>query len=397
MKLADALHCTGCGACMKVCPKGAILMQNDNEGFPTPSVNADLCVECGLCERTCPVIHMPQTQLVQSAYAVQLNDREALQASTSGGVFTALSREVFRQGGVVYGCVWDEQYNAVIRRAEYEEEIKPMRGSKYVWSWAGDSYPDVKEDLEAGKKVLFTALPCQAAGLKNYLRKDYDNLILLDFLCSGSPSPLALQKYIDTICDRNTSRKNLNLKFRDKDTFGVGVHITYNGKKKKTKAVGEHITNPYYYSFFTKLIDRQSCYQCPYGTDQRISDLTMGDYWGIGRYHQDMDIKAGVSALLVNTSKGAELIRAAEGQLQLKPTKPEQIAAANNLSCNGAVRKGHRPEQREMFFEELRKNGWKSAERKYLLNLARAKRYLKIKMPAGTVGKLKKLKKKLLG
>lgn len=397
MKLADALHCTGCGACREICPRNAISMQADPDGFPTPVISADQCVECGLCEKSCPALHAPATQAVQAAYAVQLKDRDALRESTSGGIFTALSREVFSRGGAVYGCVWDDEMNAVTRRAENEEEIKAMRGSKYVWSRASDCFPEIRQALASGRIILFTGLPCQVAGLKKYLGKEYDNLYLLDFLCSGSPSPLAFRKYLDTICRPGTAPKDLHLKFRDKDLYGVGVHITYTGKRKKTKAIGEHIANPYYYSFYTRLIDRQSCYQCPYGTDQRISDLTMGDYWGIGRYHQDMDIKAGVSALLVNTSKGAELIKSAEGQLELKPTKPEQIAAANNLSCNGAVRKVHRPEQREAFFEELRKNGWKSAERKYLLNLTRAKRYIKVRMPAGTAGRLKKLKKKLLG
>lgn len=395
MKLADALHCTGCGACVKVCPKGAVSMQNDNEGFPTPCINAELCVECSLCEKTCPALHMPETHPILAAYAVQLNDRDALQASTSGGVFTALSREIFCQDGVVYGCVWDEQYNAVVRRAECEEEIKPMRGSKYVWSWAGDSYPEAKKDLEAGKKVLFTGLPCQIAGLKKYLRKDYDNLILLDFLCSGSPSPLALQKYIDTICDRNTSRKNLNLKFRDKDSFGVGVHITYTGKKKKTKAVGEHITNPYYYSFYSRLVDRQSCYQCRYGTDQRISDLTMGDYWGVAKYHKDMNIREGVSALLVNTEKGDAILKAIQDKLTIQPTTKEHIAEANNLYCNGAEPRNYRSKNREAFFKELNRNGWKSAERKFLLNVTRLKRYAKIKMDPEIIRKIKAIKRKI--
>ncbi len=391
MKLADAQHCTGCGACREICPRNAISMQADRDGFPTPVINEDQCVSCGLCEKTCPAIHVPAARPVQVAYAVQLKDRDALRESTSGGIFTALSREVFRQGGAVYGCVWDDDMNAVTRRAENEEEIKPMRGSKYVWSKASDCFPEIRKELDSGRKILFTGLPCQAAGLKNFLRKDYDNLYLLDFLCSGSPSPLAFQKYLDTVCQPGMKKKDLHLKFRDKDPYGVGVHITYTGKRKKTKAVGEHIANPYYYSFYTRLIDRQSCYQCPYGTDQRISDLTMGDYWGISRYHPDMDIRAGVSAMLVSTAKGAELLRAAESSLELKPTQTEHIAAANNLSCNGKAKTVRHPAQRDAFFEELRQNGWKSAERKYLVNLPRLKRYIKVKMPSGLVRKIKKL------
>ena len=395
MKLADQLHCTGCGACMKACPKGAIHMQEDAAGFPTPQIDEKSCVDCGLCSKVCPALNPPEQQATRAAYAAQLRDEEALLDSTSGGIFTALSREVFSRGGVVYGCVWDDEYNAVVQVAESEAQIAPMRGSKYVWSWAADCFQDVKKRLEAGQAVLFTGLPCQVAGLKNYLRRDYENLYLLDFLCSGSPSPLALKAYLKTICKPPMPLKELKLKFRDKNPYGVGVHITYTGKKGHV-VKGEHIRNPYYYSFYTKLIDRESCYQCPYGTDRRIADLTMGDYWGVSRYHADMNIRAGVSALLVNTEKGEKLLAAVQSRLELKQTRIESIAAANNLACNGKKREIHRPAKREAFFQELRQNGWDSAERKYLNDAGRLKRLVLLLLPAKTIGRLKQLKKKLV-
>lgn len=389
MMLVDASRCTGCGACAKACPKQAIVFQDDHEGFPTPVILQDQCVECGLCNKVCPAINMPQTHEIQQAYAVQILDKEALKDSTSGGVFTVLSREVFRRGGVVYGCVWDENYNAVIRCAHNEEEMKPMRGSKYVWSWAGDTYPEIKQQLETGQTVMFTGLPCQVAGLRNYLRRDYENLFTLDFLCSGTPSPMAFQKYLDTICKPGMKRSELNLKFRDKDPYGVGVHITFKGRR--AKKTSDSLRNPYYYSFYTLLVDRQSCYVCPYGTEQRVADLTMGDYWGIANYHKEMDIPAGVSAVMVNTPNGKKLWEAVQSQIQAINTQPQCIAKANNLSMVGAEKSRHKPEKRDAFLADVKINGWKHAERKYLMTKTRFIQRIKRRIPAEYLRLIKKL------
>ena len=375
MMLVDASRCTGCGACAKACPKQAIVFQDDHEGFPTPVILQDQCVECGLCNKVCPAINMPQTHEIQQAYAVQLLDKEALKDSTSGGVFTVLSREIFRRGGVVYGCVWDENYNAVIRCAHNEEEMKPMRGSKYVWSWAGDTYPEIKQQLEAGQTVMFTGLPCQVAGLRNYLRRDYENLFTLDFLCSGTPSPMAFQKYLDTICKPGMKRSELNLKFRDKNPYGLGVHITYKGRK--AKKTSDHISNPYYYSFYTRLVDRNSCFQCPYGTEQRVADLTMGDYWGVAKFHTEFDINSGVSAILINSERGNVLLQTVSEQMQIVPTRAADIAAGNNLSLGNKRKTIKVAPFREQFFQTVKTKGWKAAEYRYLLTKPRVKVIIK--------------------
>lgn len=379
INLANSNQCTGCGACKEKCPKGAIVFSPDDEGFPSPIIQENLCVGCGLCSKVCPQLNKPETNLIIKAYAAQIIDKDILKDSTSGGLFTAFSREIFHQGGVVYGCVWDENYHAVVRKAENEEEIKPMRGSKYVWSWAGDSFPEIKAYLDSGRLVLFSGLPCQVAGLKNYLSKKYENLYLVDFLCSGSPSPLALDKYLDSICKRE-ERKNLNLKFRDKVPYGVGVHITYKGKRKIIKK-GEHIRNPYYWSFYTRLVDRKSCYKCDYGSGNRLSDITLGDYWGISDFHNELNIRDGVSAILVNTEKGESLIQSLKDDIKLIETDPNNIAKANNLFIGNKKRTIHEPRNREQFFVLLKNRGWQAAERKYLVTFGRFVRIVKVMLP----------------
>lgn len=379
MKLAEKAQCTGCGACLKSCPRGAITFHDDENGFPTPRVDSAKCVDCGLCERACPALDPPEPHPIREAYAAQITDGDALKLSTSGGVFTAFAREIFRRGGTVYGCVWDEAYNAVIRRAEKEEDIAPMRGSKYVWSWAGDVFPEVRGDLETGRPVLFTGLPCQVAGLRKYLGKDHPNLYLMDFLCSGSPSPLAFQRWLSTIRGR-TGLPELNLKFRDKKDYGVGVHITYKGQKRKSRATGEHISNPYYYAFYIRLLNRESCYRCPYGTAQRMSDVTFCDYWGVGRYHRELNIPAGISGLLVNTEKGGALLADIPAEIRLVKTEAAHIAAANNLSL-GEPRQIPRPPFKDRFFDVLREKGWNAAKRRYLYDWVRLRRLLAARYP----------------
>ena len=169
------------------------------------------------------------------------------------------------------------------------------------------------------------------------------------------------------------------------------MHITYKGKKKKTLKNGEQFSNPYYYAFYTRLTDRDSCYTCTYGGEDRVSDLTMGDYWGVGNFHPEMRIREGVSALLVNTEKGAGLLDSVKDDLYLTETKPEQIGAANNLFVGGKVRKIRRPVNRDAFFAELRTNGWRSAEKKFLRTKNRALRLLIVKMPPRIAQIMKRL------
>ena len=387
--LAANEKCTGCGACKAICPKCAISFVPNEEGFPSPVINEETCVRCGICEKSCPAIELPDMYEIQTAYAAQIKDAATLKDSTSGGLFTALARGILRRGGVVYGCVWDEAYNAVIRKAENEEEIAPMRGSKYVWSWAGDTFPEIRDYLESGRAVLFTGLPCQIAGLKKYLKKEYEHLYLADFLCSGAPSPLALDRYLDTICEKK-DRKDLNLKFRDKEPYGVGVHITYTGKKKNIEQ-GEYFRNPYYWGFYIRLTDRESCYDCPYGYGSRVSDITMGDYWGISNYHQEFNINKGVSAFFINSDKGRILLDEIRDEILLSETEPENIAKENNLFIGDKTRNIQKPKNREPFFAVLRNKGWKAAEHRFLMTKGRLYRMAEQKLPTSVSRLLNKI------
>ena len=340
--------CTGCGACLNACNNKAIEFVLDDEGFFEPMVESAHCTQCGICNNACPVMNPPEGSKVMESYAAQSTDMNILKDSTSGGIFTVLAQWIIGNNGIVYGCIWDKECNAIITKAEREEEIIPMRGSKYVWSSAVNVYGEIKQFLLEGRLVLFCGLPCQIAGLKTYLQNEYSNLFLVDFLCSGAPSPLAFKKYLDTICTEKDKSK-LNFKFRNKIPYGVGVHITYQGQKKKNKRRGENISNSYYYSFYINLINRRSCYQCPFGTDLRISDLTICDYWGIENYHKEFKNILGVSALMINTEKGKYLINCNSAKVNLVKTDIKNIAKANNLNLDGLRRNLQVPANRDAF------------------------------------------------
>ena len=385
-KLAPAEECTGCGACIERCPKKAISYRDDKEGFPTPVIDTEKCVECGLCTKVCPVFHPVKENAIRAAYAAQFKDDRALKESSSGGLFTAFARVILSRGGVVFGCVYDEHYNALIREAKTEEELAPMRGSKYVWSRSSDAFPRVKEYLEEGREVMFTGLPCHTAGLLNYLGKDYPNLVTVVFFCGGAVSPLAYREYLKTVT-KKVPLKDLDLKFRDKEEYGAGVHITY--ETGKGRVFEKYYQNSYFFGYHTKVYVRPCCYHCHYRYEGRISDLTFGDYWGVKYFHEKDfdDLKAGVSALLVDTEKGEALLEAAKDQLRIVPTRVEDIAAGNNLTLGGQTKIIPVPAYRDQFFETLKKRGWKAADWKYLHNLAR----VKCAVPVKYKRKIKKL------
>ncbi len=388
MELAKTYDCTGCGACEQICPQKAIFFADDHEGFPTPHIRKDKCIECGLCNKVCPALNMPGTNRIRNAYAVQLKDNNTLRESTSGGVFTALAREIFRRGGVVYGCVWSDDYEAILCKAECEADLIAMHGSKYVWSKAGNTFPEIKKLLGENRVVLFTGLPCQVAGLRNYLGKEYQNLYAVSFFCGGAPSPFAFEKYLQTITGK-TPPAQLDLKFREKEPKGVGVNVSYQQGHKRIHQ--SYVSNPYYYAFYKKVINRRSCYHCPYRYENRIDDMTMGDYWGIGKYHPEFDVKAGVSAVLVNSVHGEELFDSVRDQLRISVTQAENIAPYNNLTLGTEKITFPIPSFREDFFRILEKKGWKAAEWKYLNNKQRTRLWIRSIVPVSIKRVLKKL------
>lgn len=301
--LADLGNCTGCTACCNACTHGAISMTMDKEGFLFPLINNDLCVECHLCEKVCPIVlpHENKNTKQPKAYAMwSLQDRTK---SSSGGAFSAYARMILKNGGIVFGAAFDRDMRLRHIGVETIEDLDDLRGSKYVQSDVNACFGSIKSLLKDGRSVLFCGTPCQVAGLKSFLRKDYDNLLTLDLVCHGVPSVAVFKAYLKKLSTRFAGKRKIDgFEFRRRNSWGKAPAVSLSGKL--TKIYGGD--NVYMGAFDRSAIFRNSCYNCPFAKLPRIGDCTIADFWGIGRHGVPFrhDVQKGVSLVMMNNNKG---------------------------------------------------------------------------------------------
>lgn len=295
-------HCFGCTACYSVCPKQCIIMTSDKEGFTYPEIDFSECINCGKCSSVCPYNNRNGNE-IQEVYAAINQNSEVRSNSSSGGTFYNLCKLVLEeQKGVVYGCAWSDDMVARHYRAETMDEARKFQGSKYVQSNLGDTFNSVKKDLKQEKFVMYSGTPCQIAGLKNYLGKEYDNLLLIDVLCHGVPSPKVLKEYL-TLREKKQNSKVVDMNLRDKKKSWHRLHTNI----KFLNGSQHYVFCGYdtYMSLFLKNMgQRPSCFECKFTTGKRQGDITLGDFWGIGTCIYEMDDDKGTSMVAVNTDKG---------------------------------------------------------------------------------------------
>jgi len=296
--------CTGCRACEQLCPHTAIDFRQDDEGFWTPIINQSLCVDCGLCAAKCPQNRQVNSNLPVATKAARLKDDSILFKSASGGAFAGIALYAIRQGWVVYGVRYDEKLVAHHGKAETVEELLSLLSSKYVQSDTRHTFSEVKKLLREGQNVLYSGTGCQIAGLKTFLGKEYDNLITIDLICHGVPSPLLFEKYIQYLSIKHGGERIRMFDFRDKK-IGWGLDFKYIHNVKTV--VNSCSASPYYTNFLKGTIYRECCYTCKYASKKRVADITIGDYWGIEYAHPEFEDNRGVSVVLLNSDKGARL------------------------------------------------------------------------------------------
>ncbi len=344
--IADTTRCTGCAACANTCPKNCIKMTADNEGFLRPVIDTAICVECRACENVCPVLHHTSDNDILTAYAAK-STSDALSNSTSGGVAYELSKHVIDQGGIVYGCALDENLHAHHIRVDNANDLCKLSKSKYVQSEIGDSFKRVKEDLVAGKSVMFTGLPCQVYALRNYLNKEYDNLLLVDLICHGVPSPGVWDRYVKEVAENNGAQP-VSVNFRDKSNGYAApkMKFSFADGSHSSVAVGE---DPYFRCFLMNLFLRESCHNCSFKGGNRVGDITLGDFYGIEKIIPEYAIdNKGVSVVLVYNEKGRTALLQCDDFLN-----PVEVDAAAALKQNGLYwNSARKPSKRNTFFEE---------------------------------------------
>ena len=334
IRITDKKDCCGCHACASVCARHSITMQEDNEGFLYPVVDRSTCTDCGLCEKVCPVINQDAPSKPLKVYAARNRDEKIRRQSSSGGIFTPLAEAVIREGGVVFGAKFDKDWNVVHAWTDTIEGITDFRGSKYVQSTIGYTYREAREFLKQGRKVLFSGTSCQIAGLRKFLRKEYDNLLAVDVVCHGVPSPLVWRKYLEETREnlraerdagKNTVSSSLKelpvitgISFRDK-THGwkkYGFRLRYAAFKAAENSVSVPANdsertllqpfpdNVFMKGFLKNLYLRPSCYACASRSGKSGSDISIADFWGVQNYYPEFDDDKGIGLVLVNTDKG---------------------------------------------------------------------------------------------
>jgi coenzyme F420-reducing hydrogenase beta subunit len=303
--------CVGCGSCESVCPQNCISMNYDTEGFLYPLVSSTECSNCSLCVQHCPIlsdIRFSSKYYAQKIYAMKLKDKSLLSKSSSGGVFAGIASYILDQGGIVFGCAFDEALQVHHISIDSKDDISLLQGSKYIASDMGSTYKQVKLFMEQGKMVLYSGLPCQIAGLKAYISisPSNDNLITIDLICEGTPSQKLFNKYLTWLEEKNHG-KIIYYGFRDKDVGGWNCGGKIKTKTKtKTKTINA-ICDPYFVAFLRGETYRPSCYHCIFANMNRPGDITIGDFWGIGKIAPQFYSTDGVSICIINNDRGLRL------------------------------------------------------------------------------------------
>ena len=376
MVICDEKLCSGCSECAFICPKNAVTMIADGEGFLRPFVDSDKCVECMLCRKKCPVNNRENNSPVQT-FAAYSKNNEVRKKSSSGGMFYHLSTEVIAEGGVVIGAGFGEGLKVIHKSCSTEDALYELMGSKYVQSDMGEAYEIIRKCLDEGKKVLFSGAPCLASGVRNAFGNN-ENLILVDFVCHGVPTPMLWNKYI-----KEEFPGAENASFRDKKRGWEEFSMKIDTKGKSY--VCSQYRDPYLRLFLQNICLRPSCYECTWKGDNYASDITLADFWGISKVFPHMNDDKGTSVLIVRSEKGSSLFEKVRKNMVLEKSETSVVARINTAYNKSAAI----PAKRTDFFEDL-----KNAETFAWLS----HKYMK-PIPTGEIIKIraKRTAKKLIG
>lgn len=354
MKNVAALNkksCTGCGACFSECPINAIEMGYDKEGFPCPTIKLN-CVNCGRCAAICPQMKEKTAFLTGiTYYAAQCKDKFRTQCS-SGGVFGAIAEYIIKSNGIVYGAAFNADFTKLAHKGiTKKEHLIQIFKSKYLQSETGECFREIKENLENNRQVVFCGCPCQVDGLKSYLKKDYDNLITIDILCHGVPSPLAYNAFLKEASNgKKDSVKSVD--FRDK-RYGWGTLLSVKFKEQED-VYYEYYNGNYFRAFLKGLTMRECCYSCRYAQVNRVGDVTIGDFWGIKQISNELDDGQGTSLVICNTYKGENLLKQINKDIRiLKKITQESVIAIAEKNNGALIRPTNRPQMRDCFFYHI--------------------------------------------
>lgn len=379
--------CTACGACVNICPKHAIQMKEDEYGFLYPSIDEEKCINCRLCEKVCQNIDALSKNSPSKTLALQSKDYTLSQKSSSGGMFAQIAKYVLSKNGIVFGCAMEKnQDNFEIKHIyiDNEKDLYKLQGSKYVQSDIKNTYREAKQFLEQNRLVIYSGTPCQIAGLKSFLQKEYSNLICIDLSCEGVPSQKLFNDYIKFLEKEKFFPEIIDFKFRNKQKFGwstQGFTILCKDKKNKLKEKTIfQLTSSYFNLFINGGIHRESCYNCQFTGLNRLSDVTIADCWGIefeypNLLKNSLTKNRGISLVLINTQKGEEILEKIKENLVI-----ENIDITKLKKYNGPLRYPIKlNDTSRKYLSVYEKFGYKEMDKLFKKNLGWKYFYYKIK------------------
>lgn len=397
MHIGENQHCCGCGACQGICPVHAVKMKNDREGFIRAYVAEEKCISCGMCTAVCPV--SPDKSLfseTRNVFAAVNKDEDTVRRSSSGGVFSALARELLDGKGAVYGCAMNENIEAVHIRITDAGELDRLRRSKYVQSNTGETFEEVRKDLEEGRKVLYSGTPCQIAGLRLFLKKkcrDFKtwagNLYCADLICHGVPSPGMFAENI-RFWQRRYSPSMDTYEFRLKPDNCRNIYFFFCVAGSGGVVWRPWYRDPYYEAFYNFKSYNEMCYQCPFACRDRVGDITIGDYHWAAEHHEDLREKNqgksfSISCLLVNTEQGEHLLDRVKDKFDLYPTERKWVEERNK----NLIRPTLRPRERDSIYQEIQTYGYGKWAAKYYVSWAYVRNLSLVRMLARMKRKFK--------
>lgn len=378
MDICSKEKCTACGGCINICSKDAISLVPDELGRTIAIIDDKKCVNCGLCKKVCPVNSGMESNYPNKCYAAWSKNENFQKNCASGGISTGFAEAVLENNGVVYGTVFNGT-DLIFDKAENIDDVEKFKGSKYVQANAGLIYKDVKASLKESKEVMFCGTPCQVAGLKSYLGNKCDNLITADLICHGTPPIAYMKEHIKSITDSNIS----NITFRgDKDFFLTlfdDDKILYSKKSQ---------LDTYFTAFLEGMIFRENCYECPYAKEERVSDITVGDFWELNKKEMKNQYNGRISVVLINTKKGQAFWDKVKDKFIYEERPVEEAIAGNGQLRHPSIRHANR----DKFCETYKKHGFtKAVKTKGVVSIMR-----KYKKEQRIVG-FKRFVKKIIG
>ncbi len=344
ISITEKEKCCGCGACAAVCPQSCIAMKKDWEGFLYPQADTIRCVDCGLCRKACPVLHKPPLLAIQKTYSAFNRDEAVRRQSSSGGVFTALAQYILSQGGAVFGAAFDAEFQVCHICVDKPEELYKLRTSKYMQSRTNGTYRQALDILKENRPVLYTGTPCQIAGLRAFLKKDYEKLFTQSIICHGVPSHKIWDKYLAFV---NKGEEVRSVEFRNKESGWKRYRLKIDKDGGCYRATARE--DPYLQAFIKNLSLRPSCGACAFKSYEQPADITLADYWGVEQLEPELDDDKGLSLLFIHSEKGSRLFEQVREKLVFQPADAQKAVLYNPSLLKASV--PHK--KRGFFFKNL--------------------------------------------